>query len=228
MSNSPLKRSHKIYKNFEKKAANQELIGVDSLKFQKNTVTDFRWNDKKLEAASMISEGYLLNQVAEKIDIDASTISRWSRHPDFIKHVDELVLETGIALKKMRIGTLKRIAREMERAFYIKLGDLVRDPSYERLKDISSELRELLKQIAVEKEEFAEIKKNIVSGELNIVATKVENFVMSVDDEHERELLKNEFEKIADKVVMQLTGNINNKIIDDKIIDIDNEEMEIK
>lgn len=217
---SPLKKTYKKYKEM---IAEPERIGVGDLISSGNKLTTFEWDEKKLEVANMIAEGYPNSTIAEKTGINAQNITKWKKHPDFCKCVDDIVLETGIALKNMRIGTLKRLARDMEEAFYIKLADLRRDPSYERLKDISGELRELLKQIATEKEEFVEVQKNIVSGEINVMASKVENFVTEFENEKEREMLKNEFEKVADRVVTQITSG---QTSSDEIIDVEGEVVE--
>ncbi len=216
-TNSPLK---KMNRNYNKIIADPERIGVGDLIHSNNKLQGFVWDDKKVEAANMTAEGYPSFKIAEKIGAALKTVNNWQKHPDFCKYVDEMVLETGVALKNMRIGTLKRLAREMEEAFYVKLADLRRDPSYERLKDISGELRELLKQIATEKEEFVEVSKNIVTGEINIMASKVEKFVLEIGDEKEREILKNEFEKVADRVVTQLVSGQTSE----EIIDVDIEE----
>ncbi len=237
--NSPLKKKKSGYeKEFDKLVANPEKIGmttsdqlIDVLRDRSCVVTGinesvFTWDEKKLKAAEMFAEGYRAKAISDKVETSKESILNWYAHPEFKTYVDEIILETGMAIKNMRIGMLKRLASDMERAFYIKLEDLERDPSYERLKDLSSELREILKQIGQEKEEFMEVQKNIVSGELNVIASRVENYINDVEDDNERVTIQQDFEKIADKIVNELVSGQDQAFQAGKIIDVEVEETD--
>lgn len=171
----------------------------------------WRWDDKKYKAAEYLAQGYSQRNVCEVVGIGTSTIHRWLKIPEFCEYIDKLIYETGVAAKRVRISKLKRMADQMEEVFYEKAEQLLIDPTEEKLKDISAEFRELLKQIAMEKEEWVELNRveHNIKGDINMntkaTIEKVEKHLHALEDD-EREALKKEFETVADEVIANLTN----------------------
>lgn len=171
----------------------------------------WQWDDKKYQLAEYIAQGYTYKHAGELVGISSATVTRWLKIPEFCAYIDNLIYETGVALKGVRISKMKRMADQMEAVFYRKASELMSDPSEEKLKDISFEFRELLKQIAVEKEEWVELNRteHNIKGDLNLNTKasieKVEKYIHSLEDT-DREALKKEFEAIADEVIANLTN----------------------
>ena len=65
------------------------------------------WSDRKLETARSLSEGIeTQTEIAERLNLQQSTISRWKKDPVFLKKVDSMTL----ALERHQLaGMLRRI-----------------------------------------------------------------------------------------------------------------------
>jgi transposase-like protein len=71
-----------------------------------------RWSDNKKAAAKSMAEGTESQaQIAERLGIQESTISRWKSEPEFLMKVDELTL----ALERHSLaGMLRRLDQKQE------------------------------------------------------------------------------------------------------------------
>ena len=65
------------------------------------------WSDRKIETARALSEGTeTQTEIAERLNLQQSTISRWKKDPVFLKKVDDMTL----ALERHSLaGMLRRI-----------------------------------------------------------------------------------------------------------------------
>jgi predicted transcriptional regulator len=171
--------------------------------------SNFKWDDQKKTAAELIAEGHSQQEVADLIGTCRNTISNWLRVPEFCEKIDDYVMDTGLATKRIRIAKMKRIAAQLETVFFRKAEQLMIDPTDERLKDIAQELREYLKQIATEKEEYVELSKVQVAGEIGVTPAivKVEQYLETLDEER-RSAIEVEFSKVADSVIAEYTQGI--------------------
>lgn len=183
--------------------------GIQPLTNKHNYGRNWKWDEKKYRVAELLADGYTKSDIARIEGLGLSTVKDYCRVPEFVDYANELIFESGMAVKGERIAKLKRMAGRVEDVFYTKAEALLADPTDERLKDLSSEFRELLKQIATEKEEYAEVQKtqHEVTGSLDItnqaVVARVEEFLQSVPDD-ERGALKKEFEHVADQAIAEL------------------------
>lgn len=172
----------------------------------------WQWDERKYKVAEYLAQGYSQRMAGELAGCGKTTVQNWLRIPEFCSYIDNLIYETGIATKRMRIGKLKRMAERMEEVFYAKAEQLMLDPTEERLKDVSQEFREILKQIAIEKEEWIELNRteHDVKGSIDINAKasieNVEKYLLEIGED-ERETLRKEFEAIADKYIADLNNN---------------------
>lgn len=70
------------------------------------------WSEKKLQCAVMLAEGDKLHsEIAEILDINPATISRWKREADFLEYVDELTLKHE---RHTVAGMLRRIDEKLK------------------------------------------------------------------------------------------------------------------
>lgn len=170
--------------------------------------TEWVWTEPKYRAAELLAKGYSQRYIADELGVHRNTIYNWQKVPEFCEYVDSIVLETGLALKKTRIAKLKRMAGSLETVFDKKVEELLKNCTWERLKDISAEYREMLKQIATEKEEYIEVTKHEHAGSIDVNHSgsieKVEKHLLELDDSG-REALEKEFAKVADTVIASLT-----------------------
>ena len=65
------------------------------------------WSDRKIETARALSEGTeTQTEIAERLNLQQSTISRWKKDPVFLQKVDDMTL----ALERHQLaGMLRRI-----------------------------------------------------------------------------------------------------------------------
>ena len=199
-----------MYKKQSTKMPKRDVSqGIQPLSNTHGYGKNWKWDDRKYRVAELLADGYSKSDIARMEKMSLNAIKDWCRVPEFIDYANELIFETGMALKSERISKMKRMASEIERVFYVKAEALLADPSDERMKDISSEFRELLKQIATEKEEYVELQKthHEISGTLDVsnqaVVEKVEKFLNSVSDD-EKDAMKKEFAKVADQAIAEL------------------------
>jgi uncharacterized protein YjcR len=76
-------------------------------------MSGFEWNSKRSEAAIMLSQGHLTNEVADAIGVSDRTIRRWKADIEFSSEVDRLSLMTDIASRAERLRIAKRIVRDL-------------------------------------------------------------------------------------------------------------------
>lgn len=74
-------------------------------------MADFKWTKKRMDAAFMLAEGYLIREVANEIGISERTIYRWKNEPTFSEEVDRLTFMLGVATRAERLRVAKRVVR---------------------------------------------------------------------------------------------------------------------
>jgi ParB-like chromosome segregation protein Spo0J len=78
-------------------------------------MSQFKWNEKKNNAAILLAEGYTIDEVAESVGVSEKTIDRWKGDIDFIQEVDRLALMVGVSNRAERLKIAKRIIRQLVR-----------------------------------------------------------------------------------------------------------------
>jgi hypothetical protein len=76
-------------------------------------MSGFDWTPKRSEAAILLSQGHLSNEVANTIGVSERTIWRWKADIEFSSEVDRLSLMTDIASRAERLRIAKRMVREL-------------------------------------------------------------------------------------------------------------------
>ena len=71
------------------------------------------WSDRKLETARALSEGIeTQTEIAARLNLQQSTISRWKKDPVFLKKVDDMTL----TLERHQLaGMLRRLDEQQEK-----------------------------------------------------------------------------------------------------------------
>jgi hypothetical protein len=170
----------------------------------------WEWNAERYAVAEYIAQGIPFTQIPDQPGVNIKSrmmIYVWLEHPEFKKHVDGLVLESGWANRRERLAKLQRVNE-------VLLQKLVREIDGVKLTDKSlgavlSALQAGAKLIAQDKGEFVEETK--VSQETNLTA-KVASVSLKVDDmiagktEEEKKQLEQDFDNIADDIIRSLTG----------------------
>lgn len=162
----------------------------------------WQWTEERYEAAHLLADGHSKTFVAQALGVEPRAIQSLCSHEEFVKYINKTIMETGLAMKEDRLARMKRMADTMENIFYRKAEQVVANPRDEQITFLSAEFRNLLKQIAVEKEEYIETTRMAVEGGLKITTDfhKVDEYVKSLADE-ERTKLLNDFKNIADEIV---------------------------
>jgi hypothetical protein len=169
---------------------------------------NWKWDERKYQVADLIADGKRQCDIAQITGISVKTIEDWMRVPAFCEYIDDLIFETGLAVKRLRIAKAKAMFDSLEQVFYVKAEQLMADPAKEKLKDISEEMRELLKQIATEKEEYVQITKTEVSGVLGTADVgKIAEQLQGMGESEKQDLYR-QFEEVADRVIMGYTQGI--------------------
>lgn len=86
-------------------------------------VREFHWTKRAEQAAKLVADDTLSNdQIAEHLDINQRTLTRWKQHPDFQarvqSHLDAVraaIRAEGIALKQNRVDALNTRWEAMQR-----------------------------------------------------------------------------------------------------------------
>ena len=188
-----------------------------------------KWDDKKVDALFYLSEGYKVSEVAAAIDVNPATVNKWMQYKEFKERLEKNLVETGLAVKSERISRLKRMADKVEKVFYSKVEQLLMNPTDEKLRDLSQEFRELLKQIAIEKEELVQITKHQYEGQVDInVNHQIDNIEQRIKQLDDSSKIRQEFEEMAEDIITTLVNEHprfkNNQ--QEEIIDVEFEEIE--
>jgi predicted transcriptional regulator len=170
------------------------------------------WDAKKELAVELLAKGYSYEKTGNAIGVTRRVVESWFRIPEFAQAVDHEIMEIGMANKQARIATMKSMADRLLEIFELKVEDLMVSAnarSDERVKEISSEIRDLLKQIAQEKEEYVEISRQEHVGEVAVAAdvSNIETYLQGLKDDA-RVALEKEFANVADAVVAQITQGL--------------------
>lgn len=171
----------------------------------------WEWTAERYRVAELIAEGIPLSQIPghEGVTIKSRmTIYGWLEHPEFKEHVDGLVLETGWANRRERINNLQRLND-------IVLNKVVREIDSIKLSDKSigallSALQSGSKLIAQEKGEFIEESKVTQDTNLNAKVATIStdlSQVLESKSAEERAKLEQDFDKVADDIIRNLTGD---------------------
>lgn len=79
-------------------------------------MSEFKWTQKRIDAALALADGKTQRSVADELDIVPKTVSRWLQHPEFSAEVDRLTLMMGIASRAERLRIAKRLVQQRVRA----------------------------------------------------------------------------------------------------------------
>lgn len=162
----------------------------------------FVWTKKRLLAAELLAEGVSKLQVAEKIGVSRATLYNWLELPVFTDYIDTIIFDQGVANKKIRVAKMKSMLDKMEQVIEEKIKSLLRDPTPEFLKGIVNEYRELLKQIAIEKQEWVELSESKVNADMRITEVNIHEIRRKMD---ENPRLEQEFKEVADQIIERYT-----------------------
>lgn len=171
----------------------------------------WEWNQERYLVAEYIAQGIPFTQIPDQPGVNFKsrmTIYGWLEHPEFKKHVDGLVLETGWANRRERLANMQRLndvllRKVLKEVDGIKLNE-------KSIGALLNAIQSGAKLIAQEKGEFVEETK--VSQETNLTA-KVATVSLKVDDmlagksEEEKSQLEKDFDNMADDIIRSLTGD---------------------
>lgn len=170
----------------------------------------WEWTEERYKVAEMIAQGIPYAEIARDPNVNVKariTIYAWLQHPEFRKHVDGLILETGWANKRERIAGLTRVT---EKLFKRIVNDIDKVKLNE--KSVGSflvGLQTIAKQLAQEKEEFVEhakVEQNTkLSGVVGVLGGNLDNYLKGASED-ERKALEAEFDKVGDDIVRGITG----------------------
>lgn len=76
-------------------------------------MSEFEWTVKRQNAAMLLAEGYIVEEVATQIGIADRTIYRWKNEPQFSEEVDRLTMMIGMANRAERLRFIKRMIRKL-------------------------------------------------------------------------------------------------------------------
>ena len=85
--------------------------------------SSFEWDEKKSNAAILLSQGHLIKEVAKACGVNEKTIDRWKRDIEFAKEVDRLSVMVDISSRAVRM----RIAMQMVRKVMKKKKPTTKD-----------------------------------------------------------------------------------------------------
>lgn len=74
-------------------------------------VSLFEWDEKKSKAAILMSQGYLIKEVAKTMGVNEKTIDRWKRDIEFSREVDRLSVMVDISGRAERLRIAMRMVR---------------------------------------------------------------------------------------------------------------------
>lgn len=169
---------------------------------------EFVWDAQRLRVAELIAEGVPVYRIINLPGCPASrtTITQWSKHPEFIKYVNSLVTETGLANQAERIAAMKKVLNSM----FDKITDefvnvqldgknaaTIIDKFFSGMKQMNEDLRGYDQIMKVETDQ------KIQQENINI---DLEKAIASSPDE-ERALLQAEFAKKADAIIRSMTND---------------------
>lgn len=77
------------------------------------SMSSFEWDEKKSNAAIMLSQGHLIKEVAKACGVNEKTIDRWKRDIEFSKEIDRLSLMLDVAGRAERLRIAMRMVRKM-------------------------------------------------------------------------------------------------------------------
>lgn len=72
----------------------------------------FNWTPRRRKAASLLSDGYTIKEVAQAVKVSTRSIDFWKHETEFASEVDRLTMETGIAQRSERIKIVKQLTRQ--------------------------------------------------------------------------------------------------------------------
>lgn len=75
-------------------------------------MSSFEWDEKKSNAAILLSQGHLIKEVAKVSGVNEKTIDRWKRDIEFAKEVDRLSVMVDISGRAERLRIAMRMVRK--------------------------------------------------------------------------------------------------------------------
>ena len=72
----------------------------------------WKWDRKKVDAAILLAQGYLIKETAKTVGVSIKSITRWKQDDIFGAEVDRLSLMMGIASRAERLRIAQRVVRE--------------------------------------------------------------------------------------------------------------------
>ena len=73
----------------------------------------WKWSEKKRKALKQLLAGSPSTEVAERLDVSRNTLLNWSKHPEWIARVQQILHETQTASKLRRISMTGAIADKL-------------------------------------------------------------------------------------------------------------------
>lgn len=170
----------------------------------------WEWTEERYRVAELIAEGIPIAQIPGMPNVSLKsrmTIYGWLEHPEFKKHVDGLVMETGWANRRERIANLSKLQEVVLRKVMKDIDKL--ELTDKGLGALLGALQSGSKLLAQEKGEFIEESKvtqdTNLTGTVTSVTAKLDDLIASKTDEEKKKLEK-EFDQLGDDIIRSLTG----------------------
>lgn len=171
----------------------------------------WEWNETRFQVAEAIAAGIPIKHIADDPKFAVRhrmTIYGWLEHPEFRKHVDGLIAETGFASQRERIAGMTRLTQKLFDKVINELDSVkLTDKS---IGAVLSGIQNGIKHLAQEKGEFVEhqnvTQQTTLSGAVGVAAINIEK-VLQGTSEDERKKLEEEFDSMGDDIIRQITGD---------------------
>ncbi len=165
---------------------------------------EIKWDAQKIRVAEHIADGIPLLTISKMEGMpQRPVIHGWLHHPEFAKYVEELVLQTGVANRIIRIAASKRVTEALARKFEEQLDNVeltdknvasLINTYFGGLKQINEEVRGYDQVVKVEADQKVEA---------TVTNLDLENLMQSTPDDV-RARLQEEFAKKADAIIRGL------------------------
>jgi hypothetical protein len=170
----------------------------------------WEWDETRFKVAEAVAAGIPLKQIADDPNYNVKhrlTIYGWLEHPEFRKHVDGLITETGFASQRERIAGMNRLVDKLFNKVMNELDNV--NLNDKALGSILPAIRDGMKHLAQEKGEFVEqqnvVQQTTLNGAVGIGAINLER-VLEKTSEDDRRKLEAEFDNMGDDIIRAITG----------------------
>lgn len=169
----------------------------------------FKWDNLKFDVANALADGMTHVEIEALYGVAKRTIARWLNIRDFAEYLDSLIMESGLANRRVRVATTKRISEKLMGTVLRKLDRLDSDGLLddESAKGLLTEFREFAKLLAEEKRELVHLVESVnvntttVEGTVKHKVEPVNNFLENLTDDAERVAAEQAIREAADELI---------------------------